>query len=104
MEEDIYHTKDIVSALRGINPHLKLKESVKNIGEFTLDLVMTLDGIDTRVQVSMDTFQHYDSESRKSLEARLRDGYGILLKKLHKRQAGGQTPETPLKRDDVLGV
>ena len=92
MDEEIYRMHDISGILRDMNPHLELKESVKNIGEFTLDLFLTLDGLETRVQVPMDTFQRYGAEERRALEERLLDAYGILLRRLRKRDEEKSDP------------
>jgi len=93
MDEEIYRMRDIVAALREINPHVELKEAVKNTGEFTLDLVLSLDGLETRVQVPMDTFQRYGVQERKALEEHLLDAYGVLLRRLRRRDAETGDPE-----------
>jgi len=83
MDEEIYHQADIVSCLRRLNPHLELKESFKNIGEFTLDLVLHLADQETRVQIPMDTFRNYSDEDRRALERHLEAGYERLLRMIH---------------------
>ena len=82
MQEELYRTEDIVSYLRRLNPHLELKETVRNIGDFTVDLTLRLSDHETRVKVPMDTFQHYTAEDRAALEHRLEEGYAGLLRKL----------------------
>ena len=82
MEEDIYHIGDIIKFLGSLNPHLELKEHVKNIGDFTIDLVLSLAGYQTYVKIPMDTFRNYTRQDRTKLENLIKDGYARLLTNL----------------------
>ena len=82
MEEELYRKGDILSYLRRLNPHLELKEAVKNIGDFTLDLVLHLSDQETRVKIPMDTFRKNSPEDRIQMEERIQEGYAALLRKL----------------------
>jgi hypothetical protein len=85
MDEALYHMDHITACLRRLNPHMELRESVKNTGDFTLDLFLRLSGHETRVKIPMDMFRNYTPTGRKAVEELLGDGYAVLLRKLQKQ-------------------
>jgi hypothetical protein len=85
MEDKLYHIDQVTLALRRLNPHLEIKEYRKNPSNFTLDLILTLAGHQTKVEVPMDLLRDYDRGGMNEVEERLQQGYVLLLRKLEEK-------------------
>jgi len=85
MDKELYHIDEVTHALRGLNPHLELKEYRKNHSNFTLDFILTLSEHQTKVEVPMDLFRDYDRGGKEEVEERLQQGYVLLLRKLEQK-------------------